>query len=252
MDYQNINSETVDRLVEEGWEWGIPITHETYLKALVGDWDVLLTPTKPVPHCWLGDIAGKKLLGLASGGGQQMPIFAALSADCTVLDYSDRQLDSERRVSAREGYEIKIIKADTTKPLPSSDCEFDLTFHPVSNCYIEKVEPVFKECYRILKPGGRLLSGLDNGVNFFVEDDESKIVNTLPINPLKDPERLKSFLDGDCGVQFSHTLEEQIGGQLRAGFVLKDIYEDTNGSGYLHEHNIPCFLATLSIKPEDK
>lgn len=252
MDYQNINSETIDRWVEEGWEWGISISHETYLKALGGDWDVLLTPTKPVPHCWLGDIAGKKLLGLASGGGQQMPIFAALGADCTVLDYSDRQLDSERKVSAREGYKIKIIKADMTKPLPFSDGEFDIIFHPVSNCYIEKVEPVFKECYRILKSGGRLLSGLDNGVNFFVEDDESKIVNTLPVNPLKDPDRLKSFLDGDCGVQFSHTLEEQIGGQLRAGFVLKDIYEDTNGSGYLYEHNIPCFLATLSIKPEDK
>lgn len=250
MDYQKINSETIDRWVEEGWEWGVPITHEQYRSAQNGVWDVVLTPTKPVPHAWFGDISGKKLLGLASGGGQQMPIFAALGADCTVLDYSERQLGSERLVSEREGYKINIVKADMTKPLPFSNNEFDIIFHPVSNCYVEEVEPIFRECFRILKPGGRLLSGLDNGVNYFVNGDESHIVNTLPFNPLKNPEQMKSILEDDCGVQFSHTLEEQIGGQLRAGFVLKDIYEDTNGSGYLHEHNIPCFLATLSIKPE--
>ena len=55
---------------------------------------MVLTPTKPVPHEWFGELKGKKVLGLASGGGQQMPIFAALGASCTVLDYSPRQLDS--------------------------------------------------------------------------------------------------------------------------------------------------------------
>ena len=85
--YQDINAETIDRWIEEGWEWGRPIDHETYKKAADRDWNVLLTPTRPVPHSWLGDIRGKKLLGLACGGGQQMPVFAALGADCTVLDY---------------------------------------------------------------------------------------------------------------------------------------------------------------------
>jgi ubiquinone/menaquinone biosynthesis C-methylase UbiE len=59
--------------------------------------------------------SGAKLLGLASGGGQQMPIFTALGANCTVLDYSERQLDREREVAKREGYDINIVKADMTK-----------------------------------------------------------------------------------------------------------------------------------------
>lgn len=59
---------------------------------------------------------------------------------------------------------------------------------------------------------------------------------------------MKQLIDEDCGVQFSHTMEEQIGGQLKAGFSLVDIYEDTNGAGYLHELNIPSFIATKSIK----
>lgn len=96
MEYQDKNAETIDRWIEEGWEWGIPISHEEYEKAQEGDWGVLLTPTKPVPKEWFGSLKGKRILGLASGGGQQMPIFAALGAFCTVFDYSLRQLESER------------------------------------------------------------------------------------------------------------------------------------------------------------
>ena len=47
MEYQDINAQTITRWIAEGWEWGRPIDHETYLRALAGDWDVVLTPTKP-------------------------------------------------------------------------------------------------------------------------------------------------------------------------------------------------------------
>ena len=172
MNYQDLNAITIDRWVEEGWEWGTPISHEEYIAARAGKWDVLLTPTKFVPHAWFGDLKGKRVLGLASGGGQQMPVFAALGADCTVLDYSERQLASERMVAQREGYEISIIRADMTKRLPFEDDSFDLIFHPVSNCYVEEVCPIFRECFRVLKSGGILLSGLDNGINYITGEDE--------------------------------------------------------------------------------
>lgn len=249
MNYQDLNAITIDKWVEEGWEWGTPISHEEYIAARGGKWDVLLTPTKFVPHAWFGDLKGKRVLGLASGGGQQMPVFAALGADCTVLDYSERQLASERMVAQREGYEISIIRADMTKRLPFEDDSFDLIFHPVSNCYVEEVCPIFRECFRVLKSGGILLSGLDNGINYITGEDEKIIVNTLPFNPLKNPEHRKLLEDTDCGMQFSHTIEEQIGGQLKAGFILTDLYGDTNGEGYLHEHNIETFIATRAIKP---
>ena len=48
-----------------------------------------------------------------------------------------------------KNYKVNIVKADMTKPLPFEDESFDIIFHPVSNCYIENVESVFKECYRI-------------------------------------------------------------------------------------------------------
>lgn len=249
MNYQDINAKAVDSWVEDGWEWGTPIDHETYRNAKNGDWNVVLTPTKPVPHEWFGDLNGKKLLGLASGGGQQMPIFAALGAECTVLDYSSKQLESERMVAEREGYSIEVLRADMTKPLPFAENCFDIIFHPVSNCYVEEVKPIWKECFRILKHGGLLIAGLDNGINYIFDQEEKFVYNTLPFNPLKNPEQMEQLVQSDGGVQFSHTIEEQVGGQLEAGFLLTNLYEDTNGEGNLHEHGIPSFLATRAVKP---
>lgn len=248
--YQQLNSETIDRWVKEGWEWGTPIDQETYLKAKQGEWQVVLTPTKAVPKDWFGDLHGKKVLGLASGGGQQMPIFTALGAVCTVFDNSPSQLASEQMVATREGYEIEIIQGDMTKPLPFENEAFDLIFHPVSNVYIEEVEPVFRECFRILKPGGILLCGLDNGINFIVDELEKEIVHSLPVNPLRNQAHRDMFPPEEWGYQFSHTLAEQLGGQLKAGFILTHLDEDLNGTGRLHELNIPTFLMTRAIKPE--
>ena len=220
MDYTDINSKTIDQWVEDGWEWGRPIDHETFERAKQGDWQIILTPTRAVPQEWYPNLKGCKVLGLASGGGQQMPILTAAGANCTVLDYSERQLQSEKMVAEREGYEIEIVRADMTKPLPFEDETFDMIVHPVSNCYVEEVLPIWRECYRVLKKGGRLLAGLDNGINFlFNEVDEGLIVYSLPSNPLKDPMLYEESVKNGWGVQFSHTLDEQIRGQIQAGFT---------------------------------
>ena len=249
MNYQDYNAAAIDRWVENGWRWGQPLSHEAYLEAAKGNWAVLLTPTKPVPRDWFGELKGKRILGLASGGGQQMPVFAALGAVCTVLDYSPRQLESERMVADREGYSISIVRADMTKPLPFPDESFDLIFHPVSDCYAQEVRPIFRECFRVLTHGGVLLTGFDNGINFMVGSDEKTIENTMPFNPLKNEAQRRQLEEEDGGMEFSHSLEEQLGGQLEAGFRLTHLYGDTNGEGYLHERNIETFLATRAVKP---
>ncbi len=248
MKYTKINSTIIDKWVEEGWKWGIPISHEEYLNAKSGNWKVYLTPTKPVPRNWFpSDLKNLKVLGLASGGGQQMPIFASLGALVSVLDLSTKQLETELEIAKRENYKINIYQNDMTEPLPFQDETFDIIFHPVSNCYIENVRPLFKECFRVLKNNGILLCGLDNGINY-ITFDEITIENKLPFNPLEDKALYDRMMLEDNGIQFSHTLEEQIGGQLEAGFTLVSIYEDTNGEGRLHELNIPSFIATKAVK----
>ena len=250
-DYTKINSETWDIWADNQCEWTLPITHEEYRKADETNFVVYLTPCVAVPHTWFDGLKGKKLLGLASGGGQQMPLFCKLGADCTVFDYSDRQLAAEKAVSEREGYEIEIIKGDMTKRLPFADETFDIIFHPVSNCYIEDVYHVWNECFRVLKKGGRLLAGFDNGINFLFEEDDLRVVNPLPFNPLKMPkERFEAMARNAEGIQFSHSMEEQLGGQLKAGFHLNALYEDRDrpGGPKISEY-APQYMATLSVKP---
>lgn len=246
--YTDLNSSIIDKWVNNNWEWGIPISHDEFLKAAKGDWKMFLTPVKPVPKDWFCKLKDCKILGLASGGGQQMPIFTALGAECTVMDYSQKQLDSELMVASREGYFIKTIKGDMTKKFPFEDEQFDLIFHPVSNCYIEDVFHVWRECSRVLKKGGLLIAGMSNCMNYIFDDDENILTHKLPFNPLKDDSLYKMLMENDDGIQFSHTLEEQIGGQLKAGFMITDLYEDTNGIGKLHDYNIPTFIATRAIK----
>lgn len=246
--YQDINKETIDKWIEEAWEWAKSISHEEYIDAKNGNWNVLLTPTVPVPHEWIGNIKDKKILGLASGGGQQMPIFNALGAKCSVIDYSSKQIESEYKVAKREGYTIEAIEGDMSKKLPFNDETFDIVFHPVSNCYVEDVQHIFNEAYRVLKKGGTFLAGLNNEINYIVDQNEKEIVWKMPFNPLKDEKAKEFMVKENAGMQFSHNMTEQIGGQLKAGFTLVDIYEDTNGFGRLHELNIKTYIATKSIK----
>ena len=255
--YTEINAKAIDKWIEDGWEWGVPITHEVYQAAQNGSWDVVLTPIIPVPHDWFlpflqnGRLDSVRLLGLASGGGQQMPIFSAIGADCTVMDYSERQLASERAVADRESYSINIVRADMTKRFPFEDGSFNVIFHPVSNCYIEYVYHVWNECYRVLRPGGILLAGMDNAFNFMVEDFTVRplvIAHKLPYNPLKNPEQMKHTLAEDDSIQFSHSFDEQIGGQLKAGFVITGAYEDFNNEPDAIADGIPSYWATKAVK----
>jgi ubiquinone/menaquinone biosynthesis C-methylase UbiE len=248
--YTDLNAAVINKWVKNGWEWGTPISHDDFLKAKNGECNVLLTPNKHVPREWFPGLKDKKLLGLASGGGQQMPVFAALGADCTVLDYSDEQLASEKAVSERESYAIKIIKADMTERFPFKDGEFDIIFHPVSNCYVEDVYHIWNECYRVLKNNGILTAGMGNGISYLFDDTEKLplvVVNKLPYNPLKNPDLYNKINFEYDNIQFSHSLEEQIGGQLKAGFTLTDLYEDYDCAGALREY-IPQYIATRSIK----
>ena len=71
MNVQEYNSLAWDRQVEAGSDWSIPVSSETIEKTRAGIWEVILTPVKTVPHEWFGDIKGKDVLCLASGGGQR-------------------------------------------------------------------------------------------------------------------------------------------------------------------------------------
>lgn len=247
--YRDVNARVIGSWIAEGWEWGTPVSHDDYLRAREGSWEILLTPTVPVPRDWWPQLEGAEVLGLASGGGQQMPILTAAGARCTVLDYTPEQLESERVVAKREGYQINIVRADMTEPLPFPDASFDVVVNPVSLCYVREVAPILAETARVMRPGAVLLAGYDMGFNYVVDEAEERVVRGLPYDPIAMPELLEEDDVNDVGMQFSHTVGELLGAVLRAGLVIDDLYDDINGEGRLSSLGIPTMLAVRAHKP---
>ena len=139
-----------------------PVTHEELEEAKKHPISVALTVGKKVPKEWFEKASGKKILGLACGGGQQGPVFAAKGYDVTIMDFSTSQLQKDVMVAKREGLTINTVQADMTKPFPFEDETFDIIFNPVSNVYIEDLENMYKEAARVLKKGGLLMVGFMN------------------------------------------------------------------------------------------
>ncbi len=253
LDVRAYNRESWDKQVEYGNPWTIPVSPETIAEAHQGRWQVLLTEQLFVPREWFpASLAGLDLLGLACGGGQQGPIFAALGARVTILDNSPRQLARDREVAAREGLAIATVEGDMRDLSAFADQSFDLVFHPVSNCFIHEIRPVWREAYRVLRPGGMLLAGFNNPDTYVFDYHEAEqgiftARYKLPFDArqMTEEERQREF--GDAPLEFSHSLADQIGGQLEAGFLLSGLYEDTQKS-VLGEY-LPHYFATRAIKP---
>ena len=150
-----------NREVEIGNIWTVPVGSEVVEAARRGEWQIVLTPTKPVPADWYPQpLQGKEVLCLASGGGQQGPILAAAGARVTVFDNSDRQLASDRMVAERDGLEIHTVQGDMADLSAFADESFDLIVHPVSNTFAPDILPVWREAYRVLRHGGILIAGI--------------------------------------------------------------------------------------------
>lgn len=229
MNYTSVNEQHWDKWVGEKCIWTLPITHQEFIESQNGHIELYLTPLKKVPQNWLFPLKNKKVLCLASGGGQQSPMFIAGGAEVTVFDISSKQLASDKFVAEREGYNITLIKGDMTQKFPFEDESFDLIFNPVSNSYIEDVSHIWKECYRVLKHGGKLLAGFANPTIYLYKKgvSEYKLAYKMPFNPLTDlPEEELTSLSNTDGIQFGHSFAEQLAGQIDAGLMITGFYED--------------------------
>lgn len=256
-DVRELNRRAWDAQVERGNRWTVPVSTEAIAAARHGEWRIVLTPTRPVPVSWFPRIDGAKVLCLGSGGGQQGPLLAAAGAQVTVFDNSPRQLDQDRTVAARDGLEISTVEGDMADLGAFADSSFDLIVHPVSNAFVANVHPVWRECARVLRAGGTLLAGFTNPVRYLFADDlehSSDVlyaVHSIPYSDLAQlstEERDRFIAEGEP-FEFSHTLADQIAGQLAAGFVITGFYEDSYPPDEdVLSRYIPTFIATRAVR----
>ena len=255
MKVEEYNSAAWDGQVTKGNEWTKPVDSRQIELARCGHWDIYLTPTKPIPRDWFPELRGLKVLCLASGGGQQGPILAAAGACVTVFDNSQKQLDQDDGVAGREHLKIATLKGDMADLSLFSDGCFDLIVHPVSNVFAKNVLAVWREAYRVLRPGGTLLAGFDNALSHIFDYEayvQGELVVKYPI-PYSDLESLprallEKYTSKKTPLEFGHSLEDQIKGQLDCGFIITGFYEDKNNYDDLLNRYISTFIATRAVK----
>lgn len=243
-----------DRQVDSENEWTRPVGPDVIARAREGDWAVVLIGYEPTPRDWLpSELAGIPVLCLASGGGQQGPILAAAGATVTVFDNSPKQLARDEEVAAREGLVIRTVLGDMRDLDVFDDASFDVIVNPVSNLFCPDLAPVWEEAFRVLRPGGTLLTGFMNPDVYIFDEaalDRQELVvrHRLPFTTLhlSDTERMRTY--GSGPIEYSHSLTEQIGGQLAAGFILTHLSEAPHHADITAQH-LPGYLATRAIKP---
>lgn len=242
---------------ENQGEWSRPVDAEVIAKARRGEWQVILTPNKAVPREWFGELKGRDVLCLASGGGQQGPTLSAAGANVTVLDQSMRQLDCDRLVADRESLDMRLVRGDMAELSMFDDSSFDIVFHPCSNLFTPNVRPVWREAFRVLRKQGVLMSGFLNPLFFMFDrelDDQGQLAvrHSLPYSDLERWQREGRQLvpEKNQPLEFGHLLTDQIGGQIDAGFVITGFYEDYwNEEATTLNKFTPTYIATLASKP---
>jgi SAM-dependent methyltransferase len=255
MDVRSYNRDAWNREVDGGENrWTQPVSHEVIEKARRGEFSILLTENIPVPHHWFPALEGADVLCLASGGGQQGPVFAALGANVTVFDNSPAQLKQDQLVAEREALTFKTVEGDAADLSMFADESFDLIFNPVSTVFMPDVRVVWRECSRVLRRGGILMTGSMNPVHYIFDlfkADEGilEVTHSIPysdLTSLSDEDR-EEYLSKGLPLEFGHSLTDLLGGQCTTGLVITDLYEDYMLDSPVHNYH-PSYIATRAVK----
>jgi ubiquinone/menaquinone biosynthesis C-methylase UbiE len=191
---------------------------------------------KKIRKLLYGDLIGKRVLCLASGGGQQSVIFSLLGATVTVADISQEQLDGDIEAAKHYGYEVKTVLCSMTDLSVFEDAAFDIVFQPVSICFVPDVLPVYKEVFRVLKKGGLYTVGHINPSTYPVDFDNDidgwdgvgyRISSPYLGGPLRvNDSGQENMTEGKITGEYRHLFIELFCNLTEAGFNIKYVWED--------------------------
>jgi SAM-dependent methyltransferase len=134
------------------------------------------------------------------------------------------------------------------------DGSFDVVFNPVSNVFCPELAPVWRESFRVLRPSGILMTGFMNpdlyifDVTALDERGELIVRHPLPFTSLDLPDEERQRAYGAGPIEYSHSLTEQVGGQLAAGFILTHLVEAPHQADATAPY-MSGYFATRAVKP---
>ncbi len=189
-------------------------------------------------HGILNDVSGKRVLCLASGGGQDSVAFGLLGANVTVFDLSDVQLERDRQAAEHHGLQISTYQGDMRDLSIFSDHAFGIVWQVYSINFVPTVEPVFLEAARVLQPGGIYFLQFANPFTHATDEstwdgeayrlkypylDGDDLTQYFPEWDWRQPDGSRVSLPGPH--EFRHAMSTIMNGMLRNGFRFLGLWE---------------------------
>lgn len=237
------------------WDDKVNDPRFTDINGLPNDREEALAAVDP----WLrdeGPLDSCNLLCLAAGGGTHGPLHAMAGASVTVVDFSTRQLERDKKVADELGLSLKLIPAAMHDLTALADETFDAIIHPVSLCYVRDIEPVYTEIARVLKPSGIYISQQKQPASLQASSLRPDVGYVLD-HPGDDGYRLSASTEEtgfrETGtIEFVHSLETLLGSLCCNGLVIEDIQEPPRGDAWAPagspEHRARYLPPYLKIK----
>jgi ubiquinone/menaquinone biosynthesis C-methylase UbiE len=134
------------------------------------------------------DLRGKRVIVPSSGDSIMVYAFHLMGAKVTSCDLSESQLNNGKKIANKNGWDIKFIQQDSMKldKIPNETYDLLYTSNGV-HVWIHDLPGMYKNFYRVLKPGGRYIMG---EIHPFLRpfdmknDDKIIIKNRTPISGL--------------------------------------------------------------------
>jgi SAM-dependent methyltransferase len=185
---------------------------------------------------WLGrNLAGKRVLCLAAGGGWHGPIFASVGAKVTVVDVSPQMLARDRLLAEQRGLNLRLLETSMDDLSALLEGEFEIVIQPVSTCYVPDINRVYREVARVIAEGGLYISQHKQPASLQASDRPSRAGYAIAepyyrAGPL--PGAADDAVHREAGtLEYLHRWDDLLGGLCRTGFVIEDVAEPRHGDG---------------------
>jgi len=194
------------------------------------------------PHGKLGDVAGKEVLCLAGGGGQQSIAFALLGANVTVVDLSEEQLQRDADAATRYNLKLNLLHKDMRDLSSLSEISFDVVYHPYSLNFVPDVPGVFRQVARVLRTGGIYHFNCANPAFMGIRGSDWTGRGYLIALPYIDGGEIVYPDEGwvfrgkppnqsiPLCKEYRHTIATLVKGLIEYGFVITDLTEENFGT----------------------
>lgn len=192
----------------------------------------------------LGDIAGKTVVDLGCGCGQNAVAMAKKGAAVTGIDFSERQIDEARQLAREKQLSIDFKIGDIAYLSFISDSTFDLAISACAISFVEDANSAFEEAFRIVKPGGTYVLSDMNPLQYILDEIPGGVEfnHPYPAGPILLKWRWE-FDELDSAPRFQHyvrPISYYHNALVDAGFIVARILEpestrDTPHAGFSRE-----------------